>query len=159
MPRKHFRCVSEDQLIAKCPNPPKDNEKSRRKVRFNEKGNHARDNSKNNSDQKIYAFMTRMYGNGECPSGNSCDGSQLTNWILDSGATCHITPEVSDFIPGLLEDTENTLKLRTDITLQRNKKVKYENKCATITEILSSQRYTTYFYHQTYAAGYFQSLR
>ena len=34
--------------------------------------------------------------------GNS---SQLTNWILDSGATCHMTPEVTDFIPGSLEDT------------------------------------------------------
>ena len=29
--------------------------------------------------------------------------SKLTNWILDSGATCHRTPEVSNFIPGSLE--------------------------------------------------------
>ena len=28
-----------------------------------------------------------------------------TNCILDSGATCHMTPEVSGFIPGLLDDT------------------------------------------------------
>ena len=34
------------------------------------------------------------------------DSSQLTNWILDSGATCHTTPEVTDFIPGSLEDTD-----------------------------------------------------
>ena len=33
------------------------------------------------------------------------DSSQLTNWILDSGATCHMTPEVTDFILGILEDT------------------------------------------------------
>ena len=33
------------------------------------------------------------------------DSSQLTNWILDSGATCHMTPEVTDLIPGSLEDT------------------------------------------------------
>ena len=33
------------------------------------------------------------------------DSSQLTNWILDSGAMCHMTPEVTDFIPGSLEDT------------------------------------------------------
>ena len=34
------------------------------------------------------------------------DSPQLTNWILDSGATCHMTPEVSDFIPGTLQDTD-----------------------------------------------------
>ena len=33
------------------------------------------------------------------------DSSQLTNWIWDSGATCHMTLEVTDFIPGSLEDT------------------------------------------------------
>ena len=31
-------------------------------------------------------------------------------------------PEVLDFIPGSLEDTDNTLKLRKDITSLRNKK-------------------------------------
>ena len=34
------------------------------------------------------------------------DSLQLTNWILDSGATCHMTPEVTDFIPRSLEDTD-----------------------------------------------------
>ena len=71
--------------------------------------------------------MARMSGNGECPSGNFGDSSQLTYWILDYGATCHMTPEASDFIPYSLEDTEkNTLKLRTDITSWRDKKEKYE---------------------------------
>ena len=32
-------------MIAKCPNPPKDNEKRRKQVHFNEKGNCACDNS------------------------------------------------------------------------------------------------------------------
>ena len=40
--------------------------------------------------------------------GNS---SQLTNWILDSGATCHMTPEVTDFIPGSLEDTDKFIEV------------------------------------------------
>ena len=35
------------------------------------------------------------------------DSSQLTNWILGSGETCHMRPEVTDFIPGSLEDTYN----------------------------------------------------
>ena len=34
-PQKCFRCESEDHIIAKCPNPPKDNDKRRRQVRFN----------------------------------------------------------------------------------------------------------------------------
>ena len=59
-------------------------------------------NDENNSYQKIYASMTRMFGNDECPSEKFGDSSQLTNWILDSGATCHMTLEVSDFIPGSL---------------------------------------------------------
>ena len=39
------------------------------------------------------------------------DSLQLTNWILDSGATCHMTPEVSDFIPGLLEDMDKYIEV------------------------------------------------
>ena len=101
-PRKCFRSGSEDHLIAKCPKPPKENEKQQKQVRFNEKVNCACDNNENNNDQKIYASMARMSGNDECPGGNLGDSLQLTNWILDLGATCHMTPEVSDFIPGLL---------------------------------------------------------
>ena len=47
-----------------------------------------------------------MSNNEEYSSGNFDDTSQLTNWILDSIATCHTTPEVSDFIPVSLEDTD-----------------------------------------------------
>ena len=97
--RKTFRCGSQDHLIAKFPKPPKDNEKRRKKIRFNEKGNHECNNSKNNSDQNIYVYMARMSSNDEFLSGNFGDSSQLTNWILDSRATCHMTPEVSYFIP------------------------------------------------------------
>ena len=37
--------------------------------------------------------MARMYDNYEFPSRYFGDSSQLTNWILDSGATCHIMQE------------------------------------------------------------------
>ena len=47
--------------------------------------------------------MARMSDNDECPSGNLVDSLQFTNWILDSGSTCHMTPEVSDFISDSLE--------------------------------------------------------
>ena len=74
--RKCFRCGSEDHLIEKCTNPPKDNEKRRNWVRFNEKFNPACENSENNSDQKIYVSMARMSGNEEFPSGYVGDSSQ-----------------------------------------------------------------------------------
>ena len=50
--------------------------------------------------------MAHLSDNDICPSGNFGDSSQLTIWILDSGATCHMTPEVSYFISGSLEDTD-----------------------------------------------------
>ena len=111
MIRKCFRCVSEDHIIEKCPKPPKGNEKRRRQVRFNEKGNRACDNGKNNDDHKIYASMERISSNDERSSEKYGDSSQLTNWILDSGAMCHMTPEVSDFIPGSLEDTDKYIEV------------------------------------------------
>ena len=50
--------------------------------------------------------MAKMSSNDERSSEKYGDSLQLTNWISDSGATCHMTPEVSDFIPGYLEDTD-----------------------------------------------------
>ena len=40
--------------------------------------------------------MVRMYGNDKISSRYFGDNVQLTNWILDSGATCHMAPQVSD---------------------------------------------------------------
>ena len=50
--------------------------------------------------------MARMYDDDKKYSRYFGDSSQLTNWILDSGETCHMTPQVSDFILGSLEDTD-----------------------------------------------------
>ena len=109
-PRKCFRCGSEDHIIVKCPKPPKENEKRRKQVLFKEKGNRACDNDKNNNNKNIYESMARMSGNDECPSRNFGDSSQWTNWVLDSGATCHMTPEVSDYITLLLNDTDKHIE-------------------------------------------------
>ena len=106
-----FRCGSKDHLIEKCPKPPKDNEKRQNQVLFYERVNFACDNSKNTSDQNRYASMARMSGNENFPSGNFGDISQFTDWILDYEATCHITPEVSDFIPSSLEDTDKHIEV------------------------------------------------
>ena len=101
-------------MIAKFPKPPKDNEKRRRQVCFNENGNRACDNGKNIYDHRIYASMARMSSNDKSESEKYGDSSQLINWILDSGATCHMTSEVSDFIPESLKIRINTLQLRKD---------------------------------------------
>ena len=93
-------------MIAKCPKQPKYNEKQRKQVRFNEKDNRTCDNGKDKYYHKIYASMAQMSNDDERKSGEYGDSSQLTNWILDSGAMCHMTPEVTNFIPGSLEDTD-----------------------------------------------------
>ena len=101
-PRKCLRCGSEDHMISKCTKPPKDNEKRRKQVHFNEKVNRACENGEDNDDHKIYASMARMSSDDERKSVKYGDSSPLRNCILDSGETCHMTPEVSDFIPGTL---------------------------------------------------------
>ena len=55
--------------------------------------------------------MARLSSNGEGSSEKYGDSSQLTNWILDSGATCHMTLEVSDFILGSLQDTDKYIEV------------------------------------------------
>ena len=52
-----------------------------------------------------------MSSNNERSSENYGDSSQLTNWILDSVETCHMTPEVFYFIPGTLEDTDKYIEV------------------------------------------------
>ena len=56
-------------MIAKCPKTPKDNEKRRKQVRFNEKGNCACNNSEDDNDHKIYISMARMSSDDEQKSG------------------------------------------------------------------------------------------
>ena len=49
--------------------------------------------------------MARMSRNDEISGRYFGDSFQLTNLFLDSGAPRHMTPQVSGFIPGSLEDT------------------------------------------------------
>ena len=52
-----------------------------------------------------------MSGNDKISGRYFGDSSQLTNFILDSGATCHMSPQVFNFIPGLLEDTDKYMEV------------------------------------------------
>ena len=58
-----------------------------------------------------YSHLWHEFSDEEHKSVKYCDSSQLTNWILDLGATCHMTPEVTDFIPGSLEDTDKFIEV------------------------------------------------
>ena len=69
------------------------------------------DNSDNHNEQNIYAYMAQMSGNDESFSVNYGDSFILTNWILDLGATFHITPQVSNFLTGLLEDKDKYIEI------------------------------------------------
>ena len=55
--------------------------------------------------------MARISSDDERKSGKYGDSSQVTNWILDSAATCHMTPEVADVIPLSLEDTDKCIEV------------------------------------------------
>ena len=104
--RKCFGCGSENHLIAKCPTPPRDIEKIRKSDKSKEKGNSAKDNSNDEDDLTVYASMARMSNDDVRENKDYGNSSQLTNWILDSETTCHMTLEVTYFIPGSLEYTD-----------------------------------------------------
>ena len=55
--------------------------------------------------------MARMSSNAERLGRNYGDSSQLTNWILNSGVTCHMTPHISDFITGSLVETDKYIEV------------------------------------------------
>ena len=55
--------------------------------------------------------MTRVSSNVKSPKRNFGDSSQLTNWILDSGATCHMTPEISYFVSKSLVEMEKYIEV------------------------------------------------
>ena len=79
-------------MIARCPNPPKDSDKRHKSEKSKEKGNRACNNSDDDNALKVYASMARMYIDDKRENKDYGDSSKLTNWILDSGATCHMTP-------------------------------------------------------------------
>ena len=55
--------------------------------------------------------MAHISYNVESTRINYGDSLQLTNWILDSGATCHMTLDISDFILGLLLEIDEYIEV------------------------------------------------
>ena len=69
--------------------------------------------------------MSYMSDHEESPSRDLCKSSQLTNSVLDSGATCHMNPHFSDFIPGLLEDRDKHIEIADRHQITSKQKDKY----------------------------------
>ena len=67
-----------------------------------------------------------MSSNAESPRISFVDNSLLTNWILDSGATCHTTPGISDFISGSLVEMDKYIEVSDGhfVTLKKQDKFK-----------------------------------
>ena len=114
-----FRCGSEDHFIANFPTPDTSDKKVHWKIekpktrayKQNKKDNTSKNSREKSKSHKIYASMAHEYSNVESPRRNYGDSSQLTDWILDSGVTCHITPDFSDFILGQLVETDKYIEL------------------------------------------------
>ena len=70
--------------------------------------------------------MIRMSSNAEIPRRDFGDSSQLTNCILDSSATCHMTPDISYFIPGALVELDKYIEVADQhfVTAEKTGKVK-----------------------------------
>ena len=54
--------------------------------------------------------MAHLSSNTESPKRDLGYSRQLANFILDSGATYHMTPEISDFIPGSMVERDKYIE-------------------------------------------------
>ena len=72
---------------------------------------------------------------------------------------CHMTLEVSDFILGSLEYTDNHIEVANLHHFTATKKGQLRIKCTTIMEILSSQRYTNVLLAPYLCNGLFSIIR
>ena len=81
--------------------------------------------------KESYRRYTRLchvcLSNVEIPRKDYLYSCQLTNFILDSGATCHMRPEISDIIPNLLVKTDKHLLM--GILSQQKKQDKFKVWC------------------------------
>ena len=55
--------------------------------------------------------MVCMSSNAESPGRHFGERFQMTNCILDLGANFHLTPEISDFVPGSLSDRDKYIEV------------------------------------------------
>ena len=76
--------------------------------------------------------MARMFSNAERPRSDFGDSLQLTNLILDSGVTFHMTPEISEFIPSSLLETDKYIDVVDSNFVKEKQTGEVQIKCVTI---------------------------
>ena len=76
--------------------------------------------------------MAQIYSKAEGPRRDFLVILQLTNWILDSGVTCHITPDNSYFIPVSLVETDKYTEVVDGNFSASKQTVEVQIKCVTI---------------------------
>ena len=86
------------------------------------------DKRDNDNNQNMYASMACISGNDKISSRYFGDSSHFRNWVLYSGLTCHMKLQVSDFIPGLLEDTDKYIEVADGHNVKVKKKVQVQIK-------------------------------
>ena len=111
-----------------------------------------------NKSQKIYTSMTHISYNTESPRRDFGDRSQQTNSILESVTTCHMTPEISGFIPGSLVETDKYIEVSDGNFVLAKQIVEVQMKKMIVTANPLFIRYITYSLHQTFGIGYFTLL-
>ena len=70
--------------------------------------------------------MSRMSFNAKSSRRDFGDSLQMNNWVLDSGATCHMTPEISDFILGSLVETDKYIEIADEYFFTEKKEEKFK---------------------------------
>ena len=75
--------------------------------------------------------MARISGKNKNPGTYFDESLQLTNYFLGSGSTYHMTPQVSDFILGSLEDMDKYIEFYYGhyVTEKQKKQVQIKKKC------------------------------
>ena len=99
--------------------------------------------------------MAQISGNEKSLSRYFSDSLQLINWILDSGKTCHMTPQASYFIPGSWEDTDKYIEVADVDQITEKQKEQFQITMFDNNKDTLSRHLTAYFCHQIYAVGYF----
>ena len=87
--------------------------------------------------------MELISGNNKSYNWYFGDGLQFTNWVLDEVATCHMTPQVSDFISGSLEDTGNYIEVMDGHYIMGKQKVQVQIRMCNNNENILLQYCTT----------------
>ena len=73
------------------------------------------------------------------------DRLQLTNLILDSGATCHMTPEILDFISISMVEMDKYIEVTDGNFITTKKQEKFKLKYMIIVKNPLFPRYITYY--------------